>query len=232
MPIEFNRLAILVLLLITCLLPACTQEPSSESDAAAGAARTGDCVLPPPTRIDTNVNMPEYDTLTAELIRCLPDSSINWVLHFNATRKWEALLGEETGRREALQRLVPGLRMTWSTWWLEAETSNGGLDQYFLNTHGEFADVAIEGLKMIGADSTAEVTRQAYEVWKAETARVEKVGEEAHEDAASGVYYARIDTLTDRYRYFTSRRGAAVVEDLDLLRARYARAHPEEFIQP
>ena len=45
---------------------------------------------------------------------------------------------------------------------LEAEINNGGFDQYFFNSSGDYAHETLEGLKKIGAFKTAKLIEEAY----------------------------------------------------------------------
>ena len=46
---------------------------------------------------------------------------------------------------------------------LEREINNGGFNQYFLNSSGDFAHPTVESLKIIGAHKTAELLQQAID---------------------------------------------------------------------
>jgi hypothetical protein len=45
---------------------------------------------------------------------------------------------------------------------LEAEINNGGFDQYFFNSSGDYAHENLEALKKIGAIKTAKIVEEAY----------------------------------------------------------------------
>ena len=55
-------------------------------------------------------------------------------------------------------------QIVYSIWWLEAEVNNGGFYQYFWNSSGDHAEVALRSLKKIGATKTASLLEQAIEV--------------------------------------------------------------------
>ncbi|WP_048690036.1 DMP19 family protein [Catenovulum maritimum] len=52
----------------------------------------------------------------------------------------------------------------YSIWWLEAEVNNGGFHQYFWNSAGDNANLALLSLNKIGAIKTAELLKQAIEI--------------------------------------------------------------------
>lgn len=243
--IDMRSLPALLLIVFMAFSTGCAQEkPGDGAEPGPGAASGGavradydpDCVLPPPTRINKVVyNTPEWDTLTVALIRCLPDSLLDDAMSHYAAITVDALVTREIKKggyidqREALTRVPRGLRMMWTTWWLEAETSNGGLDQYFSNTSGKHAEEAIAGLRLIGAPKTAEITEKAFAIWRAEQNRIERVGDAAYDDAEREHYDNVIDTLTDAFRETSQWKDRT--EDIVALRIAYIRAHPLEFVK-
>ncbi|ENM5926838.1 DMP19 family protein [Vibrio mimicus] len=52
----------------------------------------------------------------------------------------------------------------YTIWWLEAEVNNGGFHQYFWNSAGDNAAVALKSLKDIGATQTASLLQQAINI--------------------------------------------------------------------
>ena len=46
---------------------------------------------------------------------------------------------------------------------LEAEINNGGFDQYFFNSSGNYANETLESLKKIGAFNTAKLVEEAFD---------------------------------------------------------------------
>ncbi len=52
----------------------------------------------------------------------------------------------------------------YTIWWLEAEVNNGGFHQYFWNSAGDHADVALKSLNAIGATKTASLLQQAIDI--------------------------------------------------------------------
>lgn len=55
-------------------------------------------------------------------------------------------------------------RVTYTIWWLEAEVNNGGFHQYFWNSAGDHAAIALKSLNNIGATKTASLLQQAIGV--------------------------------------------------------------------
>lgn len=69
---------------------------------------------------------------------------------------WDKL---ETRWDEGFDTLTSEEQEAIALWWLEAETMNGTLDQFFWNNAGDMAMIALAGLKSLGMTTT----RQAFE---------------------------------------------------------------------
>jgi hypothetical protein len=52
-----------------------------------------------------------------------------------------------------------------AVWWLDGEVENGGLDQYFNNSSGDMALLALSALNATGAVVTAGILREALAVF-------------------------------------------------------------------
>ena len=72
-------------------------------------------------------------------------------------------------------------------YWLEAEVNNGGFNQYFFNSAGDYAQDTVKALQDIGANYTAELLQQAMSIFSDKAPspdrykrqeQLEKIGEE------------------------------------------------------
>ena len=61
------------------------------------------------------------------------------------------------------EKLLPEEQEAIALWWLEAETMNGGLDQFFWNNAGEFAMIALAGLSKLDAPITKKALESALQ---------------------------------------------------------------------
>src|SRR5690554_5877689 len=68
------------------------------------------------------------------------------------------------GGTASLSALSEPWRLVHATWRLWGQVFNGGLHQYFYNTEGEEADVALEGLNAIGCKELADVFARAIAI--------------------------------------------------------------------
>lgn len=64
---------------------------------------------------------------------------------------WKTL---EAHWNEGFDQLMPLEQEVLALYWLEAETMNGGLDQYFHNSSGDWAPLALAGLRRLNCMQT------------------------------------------------------------------------------
>lgn len=76
--------------------------------------------------------------------------------------------GDYASERKIVDGPSPGIRALYITWRLEAEVGNGGFNQYFWNSAGQFADSAINSFEFFNAIEHAAVVREALAVRQAE----------------------------------------------------------------
>ena len=63
------------------------------------------------------------------------------------------------------QKLTKPEQVFVCVWELEAEVNNGGFEQYYHNSSGDNADKNVAALQLIGANLTADLVKQANEVF-------------------------------------------------------------------
>jgi len=104
---------------------------------------------------------------------------------------------------------------------LEREINNGGFNQYFINSSGDYAHETIQSLKLIGANHTADILQKAIDqfpdkkVPKDRDERIEIV--EKIEETANEVW----EDLDQKFFEY--------VDDLNALNIEYVRRNKEHF---
>ncbi|MEQ2005950.1 MAG: DMP19 family protein [Limisphaerales bacterium] len=86
--------------------------------------------------------------------------------HENATNAFTVVgaLRYRIGQKPE-SRLTDTERRLLAAYWVEAEANNGGFDQYFFNSAGDNAEVALVGLKDMGAAGPAGLLERAMAVF-------------------------------------------------------------------
>lgn len=74
---------------------------------------------------------------------------------------------------QSLEIADPAMTEFQAMWILEGEVQNGGYDQFFLNNGLEYGQMALAGLKRIGATEFANLTQKAIEIYKNQNSEFE-----------------------------------------------------------
>ncbi len=74
---------------------------------------------------------------------------------------WLSLMAKEEA--QGYESLTPEERVFWNVYLLELEVDNGGYDQYFHNSSGEYANEVVAALRTLGAVRAAEITQAAID---------------------------------------------------------------------
>lgn len=104
------------------------------------------------------MNRPIYTALTAEIISQVKDENLEQVVIDNIQTKMNKRFSNE---EEIVRQLSKGQKAIYVTWILEAEVNNGGFNQFYYNSSGQFADLAEEAFVTIGAVKFADLVHQA-----------------------------------------------------------------------
>lgn len=110
-----------------------------------------------------------HRTLTTSIIDTTPDDHLLQMVIANVLAK---LPGDEEARYPAVLSLPKAQQAVYIVWWLEAEVNNGGYNQYYYNSTGEFAELAPQALRYIGASKFAHLTTKANAVYESEMKKI------------------------------------------------------------
>jgi hypothetical protein len=119
------------------------------------------------------VSLPEPDErfrqLTPELLASLSaddvaDAIVQHV-HLRVAGAWG-------GEAQIIRSLPPGVRAIYTTWLVDAEVNNGGFNQYFFNSSGQYAGDALAGYELLGAEEYAAVMRSAIATFEIDRPRL------------------------------------------------------------
>jgi len=106
-------------------------------------------------------------------------------------------------------------------WILEGQVNNGGLDQYYFNSSGDYAADAVASLDAIGAKHTANLVRQANAMFGEAGPSPERFVRQDQLEALDEADQKRLGELDQAfYKYH---------DKLDVLLKAYVRAHKEAF---
>ncbi len=163
---------------------------------------------------------PQYPTLTLEILKGLPDEKLESAVldHINSK------IGEDYDNSfKIVTALSKGFQMVYATWWVEAEVSNGGFNQYFWNSSGQFRREALEGYKLIGAFEHEKIVADALTTYTSIEGELKKQQDKGTMEAFSESYKNNpLNKLDDQFY--------ALKEDTSALRIKFIRAHLDLFL--
>jgi hypothetical protein len=108
------------------------------------------------------------------------------------------------------------------TWGVEAEVNNGGFNQYYWNSTGQFSDQAVAAFEFFSAHEHAELMREANAIRAEEKAKMDKFKDEGTVEAFSESYQvSELGPLDDRFY--------KIDESLSTLRIAKIRSEPALF---
>jgi hypothetical protein len=156
--------------------------------------------------------------MTREELARSPDSDVEQAILDRIAAAIEA----DPGREGEIVRGLPlGAKMLHTTSWVEAEVSNGGFQQYFWNSTGEFANEAVAGFELLDAKEHAELMRRAIAIADVERPTREQYQAQDSVQAFSESYkHTRLGDLDDEFYK---------LPDLSTVRVRLIRERPELF---
>lgn len=125
---------------------------------------------------------------------------------------------------EGFDALTDSERFYWAIWWLEAETNNGGFDQYFSNSSGELAHEALQGLKAVGAQKMADVFQKAIEIFSGSQVPKNREQRNIILDTFTSSDEVRLEQLSNEFTDYP--------DDLPSLLDEYVKKHEQYFLGP
>lgn len=104
-----------------------------------------------------------YKELSFEILETIPDDKIEQaILDYIDTK-----ISDYRMTFEMISNMPEGFQMVYSTLALEGQVNNGGFNQFFFNSSGQYANMALQSLEMIGANDYYEILQKAIEIhWK------------------------------------------------------------------
>ena len=156
--------------------------------------------------------------VTADQVANMPDHEVEYEV-FKVLLPMVARGGD--AEYETFSALSRGLRMLWATLVLDGEVNNGGFNQFFFNSSGQYAMDAVEGFRLIGAEQHAQLTEEAIALFFKEAPKLRRFWRPRTLEGFSESYQHTQSGELDKRYYALPHPSAA--------RVRYIREHPAEF---
>ncbi|PVY39630.1 DMP19 family protein [Pontibacter virosus] len=201
-------LTLMVLGLTT--LSGCNEQERKKSDVEAIDAS-----------IEAFLNRTIYKELTTEILKSIPDHELEQTVYDNIY----AIIGEDyENELDNVRKLTKGQQAIFSTWMVEAEVNNGGFNQFYFNSSGQYANMAVDGFETVGAVKFAELMKEANRVYASIEKNLEKFDDGTLESFSASYKENPLNDLDDKFYKLGES------ESLSGLKARYIRENIDQFI--
>jgi len=114
-------------------------------------------------------NRPIYKELTEQIIDTTSDENLLQVVFDNLSEKQPTDYEKEY---EAVMSWNKSRQAIYMIWALEAEVNNGGYNQFYFNSSGQFYKHLPDALKLVGANKFADLTKRANETFEKENPKI------------------------------------------------------------
>ncbi|MBR9778138.1 MAG: DMP19 family protein [Cytophagales bacterium] len=121
--------------------------------------------------IEAFKNRPIHEELTKEIIESTSDDELLQVVFDNLTTKLPDNYEKEY---ETVMTWNKSRQAIYLIWLLEAEVNNGGYNQFYFNSSGQFYNEIPAALKLVGANKFANMTERANKIYEKENQEITK----------------------------------------------------------
>lgn len=162
-----------------------------------------------------------YNQLTEEIISTIPDDKIEQaIIDYIFTK-----ITDFSHSLAIVSNMSQGFQIIYSTWILEGEVNNGGFNQYFFNSSGQFADMALRSLKNLGVYDHYAILKRAISI---------HIDERENQTLQSLYSQKTIEAFFESYKFSSleecDNAFYKLETNLSAIRIQYIRAHSSEFV--
>ncbi|WP_026308565.1 DMP19 family protein [Spirosoma spitsbergense] len=162
-----------------------------------------------------------HSNLTAEIIDTTPDSMLLQTVFDQLSTK----LPEDYQKEyQTVTNWTKPQQAIYIIWVLEAEVNNGGFNQFYFNSSGQFADLTVDALTRVGAKKFADLAASANEIYKANKEEIARHQDGTMEGFSESYEDNPLNKLDDEFYDLSSK------ENLQKRQIAYVRSHKEYFI--
>lgn len=166
-------------------------------------------------------NRPIHKKLTEQIIDTTSDNNLLLAVFDNLSEQQPEDYEKEYQTAMSWNKPRQAIYMIWL---LETEVNNGGFNQFYANSSGQFYKHLPEALKLVGADKFADLTKRANDIYEKENAKITK-----HQDGTiEGFSKSYEDNPLSKFddEFFEIYKS----EDLQQIQVDFIRKHKTEFI--
>lgn len=170
--------------------------------------------------IDEFKNRKIYKKLTSVILDSIPDDILEQTIFDNI---YEIIGDDYENELNNVKKLTKGQQAFFSTWIIEGEVNNGGFNQFYFNSSGQYSEMAEIGFKTIGAEKFYELTKRANNIYIENKERLEEFDDGTKESFSESYKDNPLNDLgTEFYELYK-------LEKVEDLRIKYIRENINEF---
>lgn len=124
---------------------------------------------------DKSIQKPNYTSrtsvLTVQVIDTASDENIVQLVYDNLSKKLSKDYSQEYAKVLTFNKSQQAIFVIWE---LETEVNNGGFNQYYFNSSGQYAKLTPGALKLVGAKKFADLMSKANEIYQKIYVKIKK----------------------------------------------------------
>lgn len=163
-----------------------------------------------------------HETLTAGIIDSTKDGKLLQTIFGNIETNFEE--GEQY-TLDKISKLTKGQQAIFSIWMLQTEVNNGGFNQFYYNSSGQFWRMAKDGLDLIGAEKIAELVKKANKTYSEIKDELESKDDGTIESFSESYEGNFLNNLDDKFYELEES------ENLDSLQIVFIRKNKVQFVK-
>lgn len=166
-------------------------------------------------------NRPVHKVLTEQIFDTTSDDRLLQVVFDNLNEK---LPKDYTLEYQTVLSWTKPRQAIYLIWYLEAEVNNGGYNQFYFNSSGQYYQLLPDALKLVGADKFSNLTERANKIYQQENKKITK-----HQDGTlEGFSKSYEDNPLNNFD--TEFYDLYKTENLQQIQVAFIRNHKTEFI--
>jgi len=166
-------------------------------------------------------NRPIHKQLTEQIIDTTSDDNLLQVVFDNLSGKQPADSEKEFETVMSWNKSRQAIYMIWA---LEAEVNNGGYNQFYFNSSGQFYKHLPDALKFVGANKFADLTKQANDTFEKENTKITQHQDGTLEGFSKSYEDNPLNKFDDEFYNLYK------TENLQQIQVDFIRRHKAEFI--
>lgn len=166
-------------------------------------------------------NRPIYKELTEQIIDTTSDENLLQVVFDNLSQKQPADYEEEY---ETVMSWNKSRQAIYMIWLLEAEVNNGGYNQLYFNSSGQFYKHLPDALNLVGATNFADLTKRANDTFEKENPKITQHQDGTLEGFSKSYDDNPLNNFDDEFYDLNK------IENLQQIQVDFIRKNKKEFI--